>query len=546
LVEKVNSGIKMVREEIKNLIKKTVKKTFGIDLAEVEINRPAEQFGDYATNVAMILAQQKGQKAEEVASFLSSRLREELKKGGEGVIKEVMVAGPGFINFFIDEKYFWRELIKILKERKKYGSLEIGKNKKIQVEFISANPTGPLTVGNGRGGPFGDVLANVLGKAGYRTERAYYINDYGGQILALGHSVLKDSEAQYKGEYLEELQRRFRKGDPRIVGEKAARFILEKMIKKTIARLGIKYDKWISEKKLHQKGEVEKVLKVLDKKGLLYEKEGALWFKSSQFGDQRDRVVVKSGAEKAKTYLLGDIALHRYKFEKRKFDKAINIWGADHYGDVPGLQAGVAALGYGGRLEIILLQFVTVLEKGKPLRMSKRKGVFVTMDELLDEVGKDAVRFFFLGRAAETHLVFDLDLAKEQSEKNPVYYVQYAYARICRVLEKAGCLGKLFWLYFYLKRWRPELLTQKSELLLIKQLAKFPEVVEETAKDYQVQRLPQYALELAAAFHRFYDCCRIISAEKELSRARLGLVLATKFILKNTLALMGISTPEKM
>jgi len=536
----------MVREEIKNLIKKTVKKTFGIDLAEVEINRPAEQFGDYATNVAMILAQQKGQKAEEVASFLSSRLREELKKGGEGVIKEVMVAGPGFINFFIDEKYFWRELIKILKERKKYGSLEIGKNKKIQVEFISANPTGPLTVGNGRGGPFGDVLANVLGKAGYRTERAYYINDYGGQILALGHSVLKDSEAQYKGEYLEELQRRFRKGDPRIVGEKAARFILEKMIKKTIARLGIKYDKWISEKKLHQKGEVEKVLKVLDKKGLLYEKEGALWFKSSQFGDQRDRVVVKSGAEKAKTYLLGDIALHRYKFEKRKFDKAINIWGADHYGDVPGLQAGVAALGYGGRLEIILLQFVTVLEKGKPLRMSKRKGVFVTMDELLDEVGKDAVRFFFLGRAAETHLVFDLDLAKEQSEKNPVYYVQYAYARICRVLEKAGCLGKLFWLYFYLKRWRPELLTQKSELLLIKQLAKFPEVVEETAKDYQVQRLPQYALELAAAFHRFYDCCRIISAEKELSRARLGLVLATKFILKNTLALMGISTPEKM
>jgi arginyl-tRNA synthetase len=467
----------------------------------------------------------------------------------------VEAAKPGFINFFLKKEYLQKEIKRILEEREKFGQLKIGKNKKIQVEFISANPTGPLTVGNARGGPFGDVLGNVFKKAGFKVEKAYYINNYGMQILTLGHSVLKDSESQYKGAYIDDLIKEMKRKDlypvgshisdsfrAYRVGEKAAE-VLVKIIKKTTDRMGIKYDEWISEKKLHKLGAVDKVIEFLREKNLTYEKEGALWFKSSNFGDERDRVVVKSDGWK--TYLAGDLTFHQYKFKKKKFDKVIDIWGADHYGDVPGLQAGVSALGFKGKLDIILLQFVTLFEKGKELKMSKRLGTFVTMDELLDMVGNDAVRFFFLQKSADTHLNFDLELAKEQSEKNPVYYIQYANARIHSILKKSKIkmptvrTQKKSQINF-------KLLNHRTELELIKRLIQFPEIIEDAANDYQVQRIPQYALDLATVFHRFYRDCRVLSDDKKLTQARLALLLATKTVFENTLDLMGISAPEKM
>jgi arginyl-tRNA synthetase len=528
----------MIRRKIKNELKKTIEKAFKIKVKEVNLEYPKEKiYGDYATNIALVLAKKIKKNPLEIAKKITQLLNYSIT---QSFFEKVEVAKPGFINFFLSKGFLQKQVKKILEKGKNFGNLKIGKGKKVQVEFISANPTGPLTVGNARGGPLGDVLGNILKKAGFKVEKAYYINDYGMQILTLGHSVLKDEKAKYKGAYIDYLHKIIKEKDPYKAGEKAAQIILEKMIKKTTKRMGIKYDEWISEKKLHEQSAVEKAIEILKKKGLIYEKEGALWFKSSKFGDKRDRVVVKKDGWK--TYLAGDIALHRYKFEKKKFDKVINIWGADHAGDVPGLQAAISALGHKGKLDIILLQFVTLLEKGKKLRMSKRKGILVTMDELLDEVGSDVVRFFFLQRGADTHLNFDLDLAKEQSEKNPVYYVQYAHARICSIFKKC----KMQNAKIKMKMQNAKLLKHPSELNLIKQLIKFPEIIEDTAKDYQVQRIPQYAIDLATSFHQFYRDCRVLTENRSLREARIGLILATKQVLKNTLDLMGVSAPERM
>jgi arginyl-tRNA synthetase len=508
----------MVREEIINLIQKAS----GRPKEEVQVERPENEiYGDYSSNIALQL------KKDPV---------EIVKKIKSDLFEKIEVKEPGFINFFISKEYLQKQLEEILKEKEKFGELKTGKNKKIQVEFISANPTGPLTVGNSRAGPFGDVLSNVLKKVGFKVERAYYINDYGMQILALGHSVLKDSEAKYKGDYIDYLSRKVKEKDPYKAGMAAAKIIIEEMIKKTTDKMGIKYDEWFSEAILHNSGQVDEVLDFLNKKDLIYEKEGAEWFKSSKYGDERDRVVVK--ADGWKTYLAGDIAYHRYKFEKKKFDRVIDVWGADHYGDIPGLQAGIEALGYKDRLKIIIHQFITLLERGEKKKMSKRRGDYVTMDELLDKVGPDIVRFLFLQKSINTHLNFDLDLAKQQSEKNPVYYVQYAHARICSIFKKAKSLKP--------KAKNLELLEHPSELGIIKQLIRFPEIIADISKDYQVQRLPQYAISLAAFFHQFYRDCQVISDDEALTQARLSLILATKTVLKSTLDLMGISAPERM
>ena len=529
----------MIREEIKKLIRKSIKelqkkKIFPVfALPEIKIDHPEDRkYGDYSTNVAMRISKLAKKNPMEIAELLASKLQ----VLGSRFLGRVEVAKPGFVNFFLKKEYLQKEIKRILEEGEKFGQLKIGKNKKVQVEFISANPTGPLTVGNARGGPLGDVLGNVLKKAGFKVEKAYYINNYGMQILTLGHSVLKDSEAKYKGAYIDELAKKIKGEDPYKVGEKAAE-VLVKMINKTTDRMGIKYNEWISEKKLHKSNAIKKALELLKKKKLIYEKDKAIWFKSSYFGDERDRVVVKSDGWN--TYLAGDLALHQYKFKNKKFNKVINIWGADHYGDVPGLQAGVSALGFKGKLDIILLQFVTLFEKGKEIKMSKRLGTFVTMDELIDMVGIDAVRFFFLQKSADTHVNFDLELAKEQSEKNPVYYIQYANARIHSILKKTNAKFSKSKINF-------NFLSHHSELNLIKQLIRFPEIIEDTAKDYQVQRITQYSLDLASSFHRFYRDCRFISDDKKLSQARLSLVLVSKTILESTLNLMGISAPEKM
>ncbi|MFH1575488.1 MAG: arginine--tRNA ligase, partial [Candidatus Nealsonbacteria bacterium] len=447
----------MIRQEIIRLIQKIT----GESSEKIQVTYPeGDGFGDYTTNIALRLKKP----ANEIAENLKSDLFE-----------KVEVAGPGFINFFISKEYLQKQVNAILKEKDKFGQLKIGKGQKVNVEFVSANPTGPLTVGNARGGPFGDTLANILEKAGYKAYREYYVNDTGKQI-----ELLKNYG--YNNEYTNELKKR---GEENV--EKSVKFIVSK-IKKTTERMGIRFDKWFFESDLHKKKAVDKIIKILKKKNLIYDQDGAQWFSSSKYGDQRDRVLIKTDG--SKTYLAGDIAYHQYKL--KKFNKAINIWGADHYGDVPGLKAGVEALGYKDKLDIILLQFVSLIEGGKGLKMSKRKGIYISMDELLDAVGTDVARFFFLTKSADTHLNFDLALAKEQSDKNPVYYIQYAHARICSILRKAK-----------MSEARPHsnLLEHPAELKLIRQLIRFSEIIEDTAKDYQIQRLPQYAVDLATTFH---------------------------------------------
>jgi arginyl-tRNA synthetase len=536
-----------MRNTLANLIKKAIKslqkeKVFPkFEIPEIKIEHPKEEIhGDYSTNVAMEIAKKVKKRPMEIANLLSSKLIPLSAGQSSKLFEKIEVAEPGFINFFLSKEYLQNQLKEILKRGKDFSKLNIGKNKKVNVEFISANPTGPLTLGNGRGGFCGDVLANVLSRAGYKVSREYYINDVGEQIRKLGHSVIGDSEAVYKGDYIEDLKKRVKGKNPDEVGQKAAKIILEELIKPTVKRMGIKFDKWFSEKSLYQSGEVDKILNWLKKKKLAYEKEGALWFLATKFGDDKDRVLVRQNGEK--TYFASDIAYLKNKF-KRGFDILIFFWGADHAGYVKRMEGAVQALGYKkAQAKFIIFQLVRLFEKGKEVRISKRTGTFVTLDELIDEVGLDVARFFFLMRSSGSHLNFDLDLAKEQSEKNPVYYVQYAHARICSILRKLKTqISKVKTTSQNLK-----LLNHPAELNLIKQLIRFPEIVEDTVRDYQVQRLPNYALELARKFHDFYENCRVISEDKDLTKSRLALILACKIVLKNTLDLMGISAPESM
>jgi len=511
-----------IRNQIRDLISQIVgKENFTIEIPE------NKNYGDYATNVALILAKKENKNPIEVANEIRTKIQSE-------IFEKIEVIN-GFINFYLKPEFLQNQIKEIIKQGKKYGKADIGGGKKVQVEFISSNPTGPLTVANGRGGPMGDTLANVLNFAGYKIQKEFYVNNAGNQISVLGHSVLKDNEAQYKGEYIEALAKRLSEKDPYKLGQEAAGIIVEEMIKKTVEKLNIKYDKWFFESDLHKKGTPDKIVKLLKEKELLYESEDATWFKSSNFGDNRDRVLIKKDG--LKTYLASDIAYHYNKFEERKFDKVIDIFGADHHGDIPGLMAGIEAIGYKGQLEVLLTQFITIIEKGEKIKMSKRLGTFVPMDDLLDVVGSDVVRFFFLMHSADRQMDFDLDLAKEKSDKNPVYYIQYAYARINSILIKTSGHNLSVKL---------DLLNHPAEIDLIKYLVKFPEIIEETAKDYQVHRLPNYTMKLATLFHRFYTECHILGEEKNLEKARLALIMATKIVLENVLDLMGISKPEKM
>jgi len=504
----------MIRQEIIKLIQKAT----GEPQEKIQVERPEnETFGDYASNIAILLKKN----PQEIAGKLKSPILERVE------VKN------GFINFFLSQEYLQKQVKDILKEKDKFGKIKIGKGEKVNVEFISANPTGPLHVGNGRAGFFADALSNVLNGAGYKVTREYYINDMGRQIKFLDNS-LKGEEPSYKNEYIEELKAKEEKD-----ARKAVEYIIGK-IQETTDKMGIKFDKWFYESRLYPK-ETNDILKLLKKNNLTYEKEGAVWFKSSEFGDDKDRVLVKSKEKTTyleETYLLSDIAYLKNKF-KRGFEHLIIFLGAEHHGYTARLSAAVQALGYDkNKLKPIILQLVDLLEKGQRLKMSKRAGIYVTMNELLDEVGVDVARFFFLTKSPGSHLLFDLDLAKKQSEKNPVYYVQYAYARICSIIRKYGNSK--------LQSPNYKLINHPSELRLIKQLIRLPEIIEDTSKDYQIQRLPQYAMDLAGIFHQFYRDCRVISEDKELTKARLFLVQATKIILKNTLDLMGISAPGKM
>ncbi len=533
----------MVKEEIEKIIKEATGESvleFSVETSDNLVH------GDYSTNVALILAKKLKKNPKEVAENLITEIRKSLIRANngreKGMFEKIEVAGCGFINFFLSKEYLQEQLQRVLREKEKFGNLNIGKKQRVNVEFISANPTGPLTLGNGRGGFCGDVLANVLKKAGYEVVREYYINDRGEQIIKLGHSVLGDKQAVYKGDYIDELRKKVWGNNVEKTGKMAAEIILEKMIKPTIKRMGIHFDVWFSESTLYESGLIDRVIEELTKRGWTYKSEGATWFKCKELEDDKDRVLIRKDG--IRTYFASDIAYLKNKID-RGFKKIILFVGADHYGYVPRLKAAAYVLGFNKKnIEAIVLQMVRLFKDGKEVKMSKRGGVYVTLDELLDEIGIAAARFFFLTRSANTHLNFDLNLAKEQSEKNPVYYIQYAYARICSILRKARNFK--FLIFSFPSKPNFQLLKEESELNLIKQIVRLPEVVNEIASDYQVQRLPQYAIELADVFHHFYETCRVMSEDKKLVLARLGLVKAAKIVLKNVLDLMGISAPEKM
>ncbi|MDO8584686.1 MAG: arginine--tRNA ligase [bacterium] len=494
------------------------------------------KFGDYSSNVAFRLAKERKMPPMAVAESLAKEIAE--KDKGK-FFTQVVAAAPGFINFTLAPDVLREELLAVLKQKAKYGAVALRQapssakasagrqGLKINVEFVSANPTGPLTMANGRGGFLGDVLANVLECAGHKVTREYYVNDAGNQVRLLGESIqaaegkLPEKEEYYKGEYIKELKGK--------TGKQAVALLL-KSIKASLKKAGIIYDVFFSEEEnLRAGGELEKMLAFLEQKGLVERKEGAVWF--------GDKVLIKS--DNTPTYFLPDLAYHYDKLFKRKFDVAIDIWGADHHGYAEQIKKGVAALGVAPeRLKIIITQLVRLVSGGKEVRMSKRKGEFVTMDELLEEVGADAARFFFLMNSAGSHMDFDLDLAKERSVKNPVYYVQYAYVRAGSVLEKAKKQRN--------KEANITGLKEESELKLLKTMAEFPDVIAQTAADYEVHRLTRYATDLARAFHDFYEKERVIDSSGAVVTERLQLVEAARMVLENVLRVLGVSAPEKM
>jgi len=537
----------MLKYKIKEIIQQAIKAVFPkADIIEFAVEAADPKFGDYSANAAMVLGKAMGENPMDIANNIIDSIK------SDEIFAAVEFAKPGFINFKIALPYLQKQILEINKAGEKYGNSDLGKDLKINVEFVSANPTGPLTLGNGRGAYAGDSLANVLESFGASVEREYYINDRGAQIIALGHSILKDAQAVYRGKYIDELKdlivhyhtAQYGSGKPEEVGQLAAAIIMEESIKKTILKMGIKFDRWFSESALY-KGAIEDAMGILDSHRLTYKKDGALWLKTTDYGDDKDRVLITS--EKEFTYFAADLAYHWVKI-KRGYNTLIDIWGADHHGYIGRMKAGIEILEKeleeGVDFEILIAQLVRLISKGKEIKMSKRAGTYVTLDELIDEVGPDVTRFFFLERALNTHMDFDLDLAKEKSEKNPVYYIQYAYARIHSILAKFEARNPKS--ETNSKSQITKLIKEKQEIDLIKELVKLPDIIIETAEDHQVQRLPYYAIELATRFHNFYEQCRVISEDENLTAARISLIKATQIVLKKTLDLMGISAPEKM
>lgn len=533
----------------------------------IEVSQPPNpQLGDYATNLAMKLAPVVHDDPLRIAGALA----------GAFTKPKVIVAQPappGFVNLTLNLELLKRVPASILKYGQRYGHSDLGRGSRVHLEFISANPTGPLHLGNGRGAFIGDALGNLLSAVGYRVWREYYVNDQGKQVATLAESVIRKyfllqgipmeyPDYCYQGTYVEELAKRLKldqaKADMEKLRKRVQKTVLNLMLRETQKlvekRLGIRFDRWFRESTLSEGKLDERVLARLREGGVVYESEGATWMKTTAFGDDKDRVLVKSDQEK--TYFLSDVAYVNDKFNLRRFDRAILLVGADHHGYVGRLKAAASALGQPGKLDVILLQLVRLLKGGQEVKMSKRAGTFVTLDELIDEVGPDVARFFFLMHGADTHMDFDLDLAKERSEKNPVFYVQYAHARIASLMKKVEQLlkkgsggrrgmgeGGKRRKKVKVKSFRGNFGVQEAKL--VKQLLRLPEVVEDTAQSYAVQQLPTYALRLARAFHEYYDTSRIID-NATINLTRLRVVQATQQVLKNTLALMGVSAPEKM
>jgi len=524
-----------MRSTIYTLILEIITKHFGQEeiLAFDVLHPPKPEFGDYSSNIAMVLAKRLKRNPLEIAGELVEVLQKNV------LFSRVEVVAPGYINFFLSQRYTTKIIQDIAKENGWKSLLETKEKKRILVEFISSNPTGPIHLGNARGGPAGDTLARVLEVIGHEVWREFYVNDYGKQIKVLGHSILKDEEAQYRGEYIDILARKKPRDlrDAFEVGMWAAGEILAMHIKPTCKHLDIRFDQFFSERSLHESGQVDAMLEMLREKGMVYKKEDALWYRSTDLGDDKDRVIVRSDGNP--TYRLADFAYHKEKFD-RGFDRLITFLGADHLGEAREMKAFIEqVLEKKGAYDTVLTQFVRVMRGGKEVKMSKRNGTYYAMDDLIEEVGKDAVRFIFLSYTSSSHITFDIDKAKEQSEKNPVYYVQYAHARIASILKKAGSEfeGEV----------DLSLLTEAKERELIMMILRYTDIVEMVAQTYETHRLPHYARELADAFHSFYAACRVIDGEdRERSKARLELARASQRTLAHALSLCGVSAPEKM
>lgn len=528
------------------------------ELPAIVLEQPKDKgHGDYATNIAMQLAKLAKKAPRKIAEDIVAHFDR-----SKASIKQIEIAGPGFINFFMDNKYLTDLVPTILEADEAYGSTDKGKGHRVQVEFVSANPTGSLHLGHARGAAVGDSLCNILDKTGYNVAREYYINDAGNQIDNMAFSVEarymqalgKDwdmPENGYHGKDIVELGEMLAKEYQEqwvntseterlaFFKEYGLQHLLNKL-KDDLAEFRVSFDKWFPESSLYKENKIAGALETLQDKGVVYDKDGATWFKTTDYGDDKDRVLIKQGGNY--TYLTPDIAYHKNKLD-RGFATLINIWGADHHGYIPRMRAAIQALGYDAdTLEVEIIQMVNLFQNGQKVKMSKRTGKAVTLRELMDEVGIDAMRYFFVMRSSDSHLDFDMDLARSESNENPVFYVQYAHARICTMLKQAEEKG------FHLgDNFDSSLLASEKEAELLKRLGEFPRAVADAAAKRTPHRVTQYIFELASSLHSFYNAEKVLDADHvDRTTARIALMRAVKITIANGLKLIGVSAPERM
>jgi len=555
----------MIKQELERLISEAVRKAQdagdlpALAVPDVPLERPQRpEHGDYASSLALRLSRSARMSPLEMAKVIAAHVEV------DEALATVDVAPPGFVNFRLAPSWLASQVDAVLEAGERFGDVPLGEGRSLQVEYVSANPVGPIHVGNGRGLALGDTLANVLAAAGYQVQREYLVNDAGTQTETFAATLyaryqrlfgreVEIPEGGYPGGYMVQLAERIRDergeslleppGEPYPPGlHDLGVALMMDVIKDDLSLVGVHYDRWFSERSLYQpaaENTYEKALAHLREGGYVTEREGAVWFSSSDLGDEKDNVLVRSSG--APTYFASDVAYHYDKFLLRGFEKVINVWGADHQGHVPRMKAAVAALGVDPqRLTIIVYQLVTLRRGAEVVKLSKRAGEIITLREVVEEVGADAVRFFFVGRAADSHMDFDIELAKRQSAENPVYYVQYAHARIAGILSHAAERIPTF------DDGDVSLLGHESELALIRKMLQLPELVESVALSLEPHQLPYYAMDLATAFHDFYEKCRVVSDDEALSKARLKLCAAAKLALARALSLIGVSAPERM
>lgn len=533
------------------------------------IERPRDaSHGDWATTVALRLSKEAKKNPREIAEIIARRLE------GESSFAAVEIAGPGFLNMRLSQEALAQQLREVRMSKENYGKSDLGAHQRVQIEFVSANPVGPMHVGHGRWAALGDSLGRVMSHAGYDVSREFYINDAGHQMDIFGASVsarflelcgraVEFPEDGYRGAYIIEIAQEILDEEGNVWADKPVQerehYFKERSYKQVLSHVkqvlhdfGVDFDVWFSERVLHERHadgstDIEDAIEDLRAAGYIYESEGALWFKSTDFGDDKDRVLIK--ADGSYTYFAADIAYHKNKFD-RGFDRVINIWGADHHGYVARMKGACAALGNEGKLDIIIGQLVNLFRGGEAVRMSKRTGEMVTFEELVEDVGADAARYWFLRRSTDQQVDFDIDLAREQSSDNPIYYIQYAHARICSIIRKAYNAGddvpadRL--VSALLDDTNLSVLTDEAELALVRKLTELPEVVELAARDLAPNKLTHYGEDLAATFHHFYSQCRVMHEDETIAQARLYLVDATRTALRTVFNLLGIGAPERM